>query len=62
MGAILVILAKLESIVPLLTRIVDLCIKARDEARAKANLDRKAGADAKLQRDLADIDRDQTTR
>ncbi len=62
MGAILVLLAKLEAIIPLLSRIVDLCIKARDEARERAQLDRKANADRKLQQDLADIDKDQTTR
>jgi hypothetical protein len=62
MGSLLVLLAKLEAIVPLLSRIIDLLVKARDRAREKANLDRKAGADAKLQHDLEDIHKDQTVR
>ncbi len=69
MGAILAVLGLIARIalavergLPVIERTIDRLAKAREEAKARSAIDRKANADAKLQRDLADIDRDQTTR
>lgn len=58
-GWLLTLAAKLEAVIPLASKAVDLAIKLREDARERARLDRKAAADGQLARNLAEIEEDQ---